>query len=210
MICAQEIGGEDQSMRFRLIYSGELKADGNATHKHEIRKALHPQLRRLWDVSPNLKDQEHTIREGQNVRTYALWEWLGLQNERHGYKFVPLVLEEHELLVSLHVLYLRPGAPGRAVLRGDIDNRIKTLFDALRMPGPLAELGKYVVPDEGELPFFVLLSDDKLITELSVETDTLLRANAWAQGRFLSGDSHLVITADIRPAHSTPRNRYFA
>jgi hypothetical protein len=56
---------------------------------------------------------------------------------------------------------------------GDIDNRLKTLFDALRMPNNLSETGNQK-PDENETPFFVLLEDDSLISELRVVTDQLL------------------------------------
>ena len=43
-------------MKFRLTYEGLLKANGSTQHKHEIRKAFHPQLKRLWEVEPNLME----------------------------------------------------------------------------------------------------------------------------------------------------------
>ena len=49
----------------------------------------------------------------------------------------------------------------------------KTLFDALRMPKNLGETGK-VAPQADESPFFCLLEDDRLITEVRVTTDRLL------------------------------------
>jgi hypothetical protein len=52
-------------------------------------------------------------------------------------------------------------------------NRIKTLFDALRMPQNKAELEGNDVPIDGEDPFFVLLRDDSLISHAEIETDTL-------------------------------------
>jgi hypothetical protein len=36
----------------------------------------------------------------------------------------------------LNILFLRADIPGKVVQSGDIDNRLKTLFDALRMPQP--------------------------------------------------------------------------
>ena len=54
---------------------------------------------------------------------------------------------------------------------GDLDNRIKTLFDALQIP---KVLNGGLTPLEGEAPFFVLLEDDALITDMRVSTDRLL------------------------------------
>jgi hypothetical protein len=57
---------------------------------------------------------------------------------------------------------------------GDIDNRIKGMLDALRMPSK-SEIGSAnLSPQQGEAPFFTLLEDDALVTSPSVETDYLL------------------------------------
>jgi hypothetical protein len=69
---------------------------------------------------------------------------------------------------------LRRDHPGNLVsYGGDIDNRLKTLFDALRMPNTCDELAG-VPPEADEDPFYVLLEDDALITKVSVTTDRLL------------------------------------
>jgi len=74
----------------------------------------------------------------------------------------------------LEILFLRRDNPGYLIASGgDIDNRIKVLFDGLRMPNTVAELGGIPLePDED--PFFCLLEDDNLITSVSVTTDRLL------------------------------------
>jgi len=57
---------------------------------------------------------------------------------------------------------------------GDIDNRIKVLFDGLRVPKYDSEL-KNLAPEEGENPLFCLLEDDdSLITSIKITTDRLL------------------------------------
>jgi hypothetical protein len=77
-----------------------------------------------------------------------------------NYQFVPLVREQLSLLCSLDILFLRPDVPGKAIQSsGDIDNRLKTLFDALRMPQNDTELGPYASPGEGEEPFYCLLEE---------------------------------------------------
>ena len=57
---------------------------------------------------------------------------------------------------------------------GDIDNRLKTLLDALAMPSQPNALPASATPDSGETPFFCVLEDDKLITKVSVQTYSLL------------------------------------
>lgn len=80
--------------------------------------------------------------------------------------------------------------PDRTLLRRDeIDNRIKTLFDALKVP-----VGIQGKPTPEEDPFFVLLQDDRLITRLSVETDTLLEPTCAQAGE---QDARLVVTVRL-------------
>jgi hypothetical protein len=88
-----------------------------------------------------------------------------------------LVTEELKGVAELDIALLRPGAPGRIVTQGgDIDNRLKTLFDALSMPPHPNALPIGVKPANDESPFFCLLEDDKLITSVSVRAEQLLEA----------------------------------
>ena len=119
-------------------------------------------------------------------------------SERHslyGWNFVPLVTQELSLLCGLDILFLRPDRPGVVLRSGDIDNRLKTLFDALRIPEANES---YHARDRGpdEQPFFCLLEDDKLITKVSVETDQLLQ---FVTPRRDMNEVRLVITVTLRP-----------
>ncbi|MCA1600450.1 MAG: hypothetical protein LC776_01975 [Acidobacteria bacterium] len=79
------------------------------------------------------------------------------------------------MLAELDLMILRPGPPGALVGHaGDIDNRVKTLLDALRIPRESTALPSDDKPLDGETPFFCLLGEDRLITRLSVDTDRLL------------------------------------
>jgi len=72
---------------------------------------------------------------------------------------------------------LRPELPGGIVRSGgDIDNRLKTLFDALRLPGMPQEIASSTRPSSTTEPNFTLLEDDAPITRVNVETDRLLAA----------------------------------
>jgi len=84
--------------------------------------------------------------------------------------------------------------------KGDLDNRLKTLFDALRRPTNTKEFGGYDRPDESENPFFCLLEDDALVTKVSVESDVLLEA---VKSGYNTHSTRLVMTVTLRPYITT-------
>jgi hypothetical protein len=127
-------------------------------------------------------------------------EGLAERFSRNNYQFVPLVTRDLNVsFCGLEILFLRPDSPGAILKSGDIDNRLKTLFDALRMPSGKDELGGYNFPDDTEKPFYCLLEDDCLITKVSVETDMLLEPIG---GAFDVNDARIVISVTVQPAYS--------
>jgi hypothetical protein len=75
------------------------------------------------------------------------------------FHFAPLVSSAlgWETIASLEILLLRPTQPGDLInTGGDLDNRMKTLFDALRLPAA-GELPKDEMPSEDEMPFLFSL-----------------------------------------------------
>lgn len=179
-------------VEFRLIYSGPLPSESSRPHpklKHDIRKVFHRQLVELWKQTPCLvlqSTQAIILSEKEPIwgERHALvdpkgkpWvEHLANQYARCGFRFVPLVRKESPLSCSLDILFLRYDPPGTVINQGgDIDNRLKVLFDSFRLVDQLNELGG-AVPESGEDPFFVLLEDDRMITELTVTTDRLLES----------------------------------
>jgi hypothetical protein len=93
---------------------------------------------------------------------------------RRDYRFIPLASKQTCSGCSIDILFLRREAPGNLIRSGgDIDNRIKVLFDGLKVPQEDAELPSES-PTADEVPFFCLLQDDSLITEVHVITDRLL------------------------------------
>jgi len=88
-----------------------------------------------------------------------------------GVTFIPVVYEGLSLIARLDILFLRPEDPGKVITQsGDLDNRIKTLFDGLRVP-KANELPPSITHLD---PVWCLLEDDALVTEFSVRTDRLL------------------------------------
>lgn len=210
----------DTDMRFRLVYDGPVLAtrgkaepgqsDPKAGHKHNIRRAFHIQLKRLWEQDRFLNECSTTM---------DLWGVAGeptvpLRDRLAGlYKacdrsFIPLVVEEFSLHCSLRILFLRREVPGGVIRSGDIDNRIKTIFDALRMPQSAAELFGNEEPPEGEDPMYVLLRDDGLIAHAEIETDTLLEPPPPEKG----GNDHCRVIVDValRPVYVNMFNVSFA
>lgn len=120
--------------------------------------------------------------------------------QRCGRGFVPLVTSDMEVRCKLDILFLRPGNPTGLISGGDLDNRLKTLFDALRLPANLEEAGGK--RQEGEdNPTFCLLEDDRLISEVHVVTDSLLLLPH--ETKRDPNDVFLVIKVEIEaPAHS--------
>jgi hypothetical protein len=92
-----------------------------------IRRSLHPQLKSLCETHPTL---QRLIGAPHSTGRY-------LPIEARGYQLFPIVQSSLHMVCAIDILFLRKEAPGELILQGgDIDNRIKTLFDALRMPDP--------------------------------------------------------------------------
>ena len=159
-------------MEFTLYYRGSLKANGSPVDKHALRQHFHGQMKKLWGQRPLVAFRKFAsiIPEPSS---------LSVLRRVGPFAFVPLVCEEVHLIAELEVTLLTPEAPGAIISQGgDIDNRLKTLFDALRTPADAAELPSGATPANEENPFFCLLSDDKLITKVSVATAQFLEPSA--------------------------------
>lgn len=200
-------------MEFTLVYEGQLFAHNEtrerAFHKHSIRKQFHPQLRRLWKLKlPHWINSTQTsqLRLKYNAGDPII-EQIARKFSVCGYKFVPLVREDLVLACKLDILFLRREVGrGKIIQGGDIDNRLKTLFDALKTPSRCEEIGG-AKAESDEDPFFCLLEDDSLITEVRLRADTLLTPIDSGQ------DEHavkLIIGVALRPLQVNENNTDFA
>lgn len=208
-------------MEFKLIYDGLLRSGQGkgSSDKHSIRKVIHQQLIQLWEVVPELKMRSgpHSIlnappaegvpgQVGFKVTMAAatqrpsLWETLGNQWRRCDYKCVPLVSNQLKLTCSLDILLLWRDRVVPIGPSGDIDNRLKTLFDALQIPQDCADVDPPAQKDEYLL---CLLENDNLITDVRVSTDRLLTPFAPTAGPGASHPEnhvHLVINVKAQPS----------
>lgn len=216
------------AMEFRLTYAGPLlstqrdpigeQRNERAEHKHELRRVFHRQLARLWEINQQLKEAKAIWYEKGHPSadaggrswctsdTIFLKDYLANRNNKFNFKFVPLVRREYASRCNIKILFLRPDNPGGPIISADIDNRLKTLFDSLRMPQSASEI-KENMPRPGEDPFYCLLEDDSLISSVSIDTDILLEP---IDGHFDQSEARIIIKVKILPYHTNPANVIFA
>jgi hypothetical protein len=209
-------------MKFTLVYEGELRSNDRPARKWEIRKQMHPQLEELWRINPSLQnalqsryvpakaggflvtDQHHSFDEksgmGLTNATPAGTIDLCAPISRGKRRFFPLVRDSFALTCALKITFLRKEEPGRVYQGGDIDNRLKTLFDALAIPSTEQIIDDANISD----PIYCLMEDDRLITGFSIETHRLLSRPGVTEHHV-----QLVIEVDVRVALSRSYNHPF-
>jgi len=214
---------ERDLVEFRLLYEGTVPSTGNTNKPadvHAIRRVFHPQLRSLWSVLPQLRELSESLGREQYIEaintktiqpdpedfTRKAFQIMGRNWSRGGYECVPLVTEDLSLRCALDILLLRPGEKKYIFEQGDIDGQVKTLFDALKIPKNLNEAGGSP-PQADETPFFCLLEDDKLITEVRVVSDQLLLL---PKAKILeANDCFAVVTVKINYKSPTTFDNWF-
>ena len=87
-------------------------------------------------------------------------------------KYIPLIRKSLHLACALDIQFLRHEEPGLLVLQGgDLDGRLKTLFNAMRMP---SEWEEKAGGTPAANPLYCVMESDALISDLSVKTGRLL------------------------------------
>jgi hypothetical protein len=192
---AKLIGKE--AVEIRLEYWGHIPTDNRqGGHHSDIKQAMRlefsNQLRIAWRKSPMLNERQHAVPpqfgiaspvifpEGhlwqEHPRRSIFQQHYRPENERFpffqvrmcGFAWVPLVSWHNYLSCKLDITFHGEGQS--AVRRGgDLDNRIKTLFDGLRMPLRDAEVPGNMFGKNDELAY-CLLEDDSLIREFTVRS----------------------------------------
>jgi len=155
-------------MKFRLLYEGEVapRRQADLTGIHSIRMSLHPQIKPLWEFMP-LADNREWLRESSPK---------SILERVNDVLFCPLISTKKSLACELDITFLRQQAAGQLLGEGgDIDNRLKTLFDALRKPSTAETQKAGIRAEANDEPIHCLLQDDSLVTRVNVETDGLLR-----------------------------------
>ena len=192
-------------MRCVLYWKGPLPSNGDRKTKHEIRVKFHHQLEQLWELEPALKERRDGFK-GAGVDVTGIAVPKAEPVTVNGQKYLPLVVGSLRLVAFIDVslslrrwpdVLMRPG--------GDLDNRLKTLLDALRVPDENQARG--IVADSSTI--YTLLEDDNhLVSGLQVRTEQLLDPPDGDECEQL----HYVrvkITAVVRPTVVTADNLTF-
>src|SRR5262245_49897232 len=126
-------------MEFKLVFAGPLLAWGRErvrSHVQAVRRSFQPQLRALWNQSAfaDPRTKAEWIADPPALGSLSLIRKVG------PFTFAPFISSTLGLSARLGITLLRPSRPGALINHGgDLDNRVKTLLDALRVPA-LSEL----------------------------------------------------------------------
>lgn len=207
---AAVVGG---AVRITLVYRGPLPACQNdnrkSDHKHRIRVEFSSQLAWHWQNDPLLAthaggigfplaqvENRHVQIQQDLISKHAFY-----CADTCGYRAVPLITRHNGLTCWLDITLKRRSDPGDLIVNGtdggDLDNRLKLLLDALRMP-----LANNEVPasmwGHGEW-LNCLLEDDALISRIAIEAQRLTTSPAENEGPDYAEVDVVVDVKSLRP-----------
>jgi hypothetical protein len=213
-------------VKFTLTFDGALPSGGNGSKtakkaKWVIRQQFHPQLVELWNLNPALKRiHKHSVVPKNSVFPWFEGHHQGTEGDgivplaipndhidlcalvdRGEDKYKPIVRSSYALTCSLNVLFLRKEPAGHIYQGGDLDNRIKTLLDALSVPHVDHKRPADCIIDN---PMYCLLEDDSLVTGLAVKSERLLSRPDTPESQV-----HLIVEVDVRVTDSRSYNVMF-
>jgi hypothetical protein len=165
-------------------------------HEREVSGAEPERIYDLKSAEFQHKDEIPPLEPGQRDLCEPLRGTEGTSN-----LYRPIVRESLGLACALDIIFLRPEDPGSLVLQGgDLDGRMKTLFDALRMPSKSEEEASGITPVDN--PLQVLLESDTLISDLSIKTRRLLGVC-----RQTKHPARLIIDVTVKLLRVIPQNQ---
>jgi hypothetical protein len=213
-------------VKFSLIYDGDLPSAGNKPQPKaasRMRNEFHEQLADLWERHVILRQLRHEARVFNQrmgdltleISAPTLPDYRGappplrpnqidlcapIPVPSAGVNFLPLVRNSLYLACAVDILFLRHEEPMSLMRQGgDLDGRLKTLFDALKMPDPKNPY-KGLAPAAD--PLCVVLEDDALISDLSVKTGRLLGPNT----KDFQHAVHLTVDITVKVLRVFPQN----
>lgn len=200
----------DCILKFTLTYEGELRtgsgrgSDGrtSADRKQGLREHYHRQLKLLWNVNHFLRGW---VKHSDSYANESMEDYARKNSPKLGAtEFIPLVTKSAYVDCWIDFRILRPSHDlGNAP---DIDNQIKVLFDGLKMPRVLDEMGK--LKSAPSSPLYVLLEDDGLVSKITSTQDELLQP-VLRKDDISNNDVRVIIDVHIRPQIPTPENVIF-
>jgi hypothetical protein len=215
-------------VEFHLSYQGPLPAcnsnrdDAKSEYKQAIRIEFADQLRLHWNREWMLMNAKHrgldvipVVNRRAVVTELIRYNKMHFLVEMCGYRWLPIVTRANGLTCEIDVLLKRRSEPGEIFVSGDdggdLDNRLKILLDALRMPlSPNECPGNQCGPGERDgqwIERVVVLEDDSLISKVTIEARQLNTEPKSGQG---SDWAEVDIKATLKTLHPTPLNQGYA
>ncbi|MEM1287447.1 MAG: hypothetical protein AAGH60_03765 [Pseudomonadota bacterium] len=136
---------------------------------HEIRTKLSDQVLRLWMTEPNLRSWDvgystwGVEAPGKDQPRGLAREVFPLAFQRNGQSYGPLIPKRMKISCEVSINLFTVHTDEDLLSKGDIDNKLKRLVDALRIPT------ENVHPKPSDEPIFTVMEDDSQVTRLSVE-----------------------------------------
>ncbi|MBL0717645.1 MAG: hypothetical protein JJV93_00040 [Alphaproteobacteria bacterium] len=158
-------------MKFKLLFYGDLKT--NPKHRniyiHSLRTFIHYQLVELMKQSPWSRLVDH---QGANPKKSP-----SISKTVHGIEFHSLITKGMKFLAELDINLLHPSIAGTK--HADLDNRLKSLLDALKAPTLDNEVPADAFKDKNKM--YTLLEDDSLVSRININTSHLLTHDIFDQ-----------------------------
>jgi len=150
-------------MDFTLYYKGKLKSNGDKKEKHRIRKYLSIQIEKLWDQEPLI-----------SFKQFLESEFDAFSRQINGISFSSIINNEFHYVADIDIVLLHKDPIYKMIKNGgDIDNRIKTLLDSLKMPSR-SEFPDNSIRSNETNRIFCLLHDDSLVSSLKITSKQFL------------------------------------
>ena len=177
-------------MNFTLFYPGEIRSGNknNARHIDEIRRAISPQMERLYSLEPLTAGGVICEPSGDSEKDKNMCCCF---TNVGGRNFSCLVSKWMRTACKLHITYYESeGSLSVANSLVDIDNKTKTLFDALALPleSQIASLD----PCKGRT--HCLCQDDSLVWEAKIGRLRLLDKNLFNATSFTQIEVEIIPT----------------
>jgi hypothetical protein len=159
-------------MRFHLSYEGPLPSSGN----DDAKRPRPAKLKAVWAIRDYIKLQldvlfkTHSALQGRSAESRVLRHALIPPVIVGGHQFFPLAKSSFKVKCGLEITMLVNHDIASVLTQtGDLDNRLKTLFDGLRCPVGQQEIKGFRGAKREDDDYVCLLEDDALITSLKIE-----------------------------------------
>lgn len=144
-------------MEYLIIYHGNLPSNGSKDDKGKIREILNDQIKKIWDT-----DQYKNLMKSRQSNKKVKDMYVSVAD----INYLPMISSKIKLYCHIKIEYFSNRSPSEIFTDGDLDNKLKTLFDGLRA---ITSKQEKTYEKENQL-YYTVLEDDNLVKGLTIET----------------------------------------